>query len=550
MPMNKTKYLFFLILILFVGAGLRLTPLPDFPPALNWDEISHGYNAYSILKTGADEWGQKFPLINFRAYGDYPLPLNLYLTIPFVKLYGLNQNAIRLPHELLGILTILAVYFLTLGITRKRNWSLITALLVAIGPWYVFPSKFVLQSNLSVFLLITSLALFFNREKGKWLLSLSLFILFLSLFAYNSTRIVSPLILLGLIIFYKKEIRGIISWLIISVFAIALPFIFLNPGSGARSQWVFIIDQGAVNRIIELRQHSTLPPALTRLVYNRPVYFVKEFTLNYLGYFSPKYLFLDGGTQYQFSIPGWGLLAPVNLPFFYIGLVLLLIKALRDKNKNYKFILLWLVLAPIPASLTTEKFAVIRSTTMLPLVELISVGGLLWVLRKVRNNNFKIAVAVIYGVLLTAFTENYLLTLVNGYPAKYSEAWQYGYQQAVSYAKANYLKYDKIIITKKYGEPHEYVLFYWPWDPQSYRNDPNLIRYYQTGWYWVDRFDKFYFVNDWQVKDMKLESGGKIDCSNTKCLLITSPGNYPPGWKKLETINFLDGQPAFEIYEN
>ena len=234
MPMNKTKYLFFLILILFVGAGLRLTPLPDFPPALNWDEISHGYNAYSILKTGADEWGQKFPLINFRAYGDYPLPLNLYLTIPFVKLYGLNQNAIRLPHELLGILTILAVYFLTLGITRKRNWSLITALLVAIGPWYVFPSKFVLQSNLSVFLLITSLALFFNREKGKWLLSLSLFILFLSLFAYNSTRIVSPLILLGLIIFYKKEIRGIISWLIISVFAIALPFIFLNPGSGAR----------------------------------------------------------------------------------------------------------------------------------------------------------------------------------------------------------------------------------------------------------------------------------------------------------------------------
>jgi hypothetical protein len=172
------------------------------------------------------------------------------------------------------------------------------------------------------------------------------------------------------------------------------------------------------------------------------------------------------------------------------------------------------------------------------------------VLRKVRNNNFKIAVAVIYGVLLTAFTENYLLTLVNGYPAKYSEAWQYGYQQAVSYAKANYLKYDKIIITKKYGEPHEYVLFYWPWDPQSYRNDPNLIRYYQTGWYWVDRFDKFYFVNDWQVKDMKLESGGKIDCSNTKCLLITSPGNYPPGWKKLETINFLDGQPAFEIYEN
>jgi len=30
---------------------------------LNWDEVSHGYNAYSILKTGKDEWGKTFPLI-------------------------------------------------------------------------------------------------------------------------------------------------------------------------------------------------------------------------------------------------------------------------------------------------------------------------------------------------------------------------------------------------------------------------------------------------------------------------------------------------------
>ena len=129
--------------------------------------------------------------------------------------------------------------------------------------------------------------------------------------------------------------------------------------------------------------------------------------------------------------------------------------------------------------------------------------------------------------------------------------WQYGYKQVVEFTKENYSKYDKIIITKKYGEPHEFFLFFNLWDPVKFREDPNLIRFNQSGWYWVDRFDKFYFVNDWQMGQLKLESGGEIDCLDSKCLLITSPGNIPPGkWSKIETINFLDGKSAFEIYAN
>jgi hypothetical protein len=127
----------------------------------------------------------------------------------------------------------------------------------------------------------------------------------------------------------------------------------------------------------------------------------------------------------------------------------------------------------------------------------------------------------------------------------------------VDYARDNYQKYDKIIVTKKYGEPHEFFLFFWPWDPAKYKADPNLIRFYQSGWYWVDSFDKFYFVNDWQITpglnmDFMLESGKTVSCKTpeTRCLLITSPGSYSAGWNKLETINFLDGKPDFEILEN
>jgi len=67
----------------------------------------------------------------------------------------------------------------------------------------------------------------------------------------------------------------------------------------------------------------------------------------------------------------------------------------------------------------------------------------------------------------------------------------------------------------------------------------------------------FVFVNDWQINEegtgvslFNLESRGVVDCLIDKCLLITSPGNVPDEWGKIETINFLSGDPAFEIYEN
>jgi 4-amino-4-deoxy-L-arabinose transferase-like glycosyltransferase len=128
----EKRDLSFLVIIIILGFVLRFAFLTYNPPSLNWDEVSHGYNAYSLLKTGMDQWGQKFPIFNFRAYGDHPTTLNLYLTIPFIAILGLTEFAMRFPHAILGTLTIISVYFLTLGITKKRNLSLLSAFLAAI----------------------------------------------------------------------------------------------------------------------------------------------------------------------------------------------------------------------------------------------------------------------------------------------------------------------------------------------------------------------------------------------------------------------------------
>lgn len=561
----KRNYL--LLIILLFSTFLRFYNFNSFPPSLNWDEVSHGYNAYSILKTGMDEWGKRFPIINFRAYGDYPLTLNLYLTIPFIKFIGLNQFSIRLPHMILGVLTVLASYFLALGIFKKKNYALLTSLLVAIDPWFLFPSRGVFQSNISVFLLITSAALFFNRERKKLFLPLSLFILLLTLFSYHSTRIFSPMMLISILFIYRdnlisyskiKKVYGALILGITSIFLISLAFIFLNPESRARSQWVFLVDEGAINKINEQRYLSTLPQELKRFVYNKPLYILENFTSNYVKYFSPKYLFFKGGTQYQFSNPKFGLLLLPNLIFFYIGLLFIIYKGFVKKERNYLFIFSWIILAPVVASITKEQYAVLRSTTMLPIPEILSVLGFYFIFDFVKKKKVVGRIFFITYVLSLLFCLYiYSKDTLTDYVKNYSWSWQYGYKEVTNYVKNNYLSYDKIIITKKYGEPHEFIIFFWTWDPREYISNKNLVRFNQSGWYWVDSFDKFYFVNDWEIpkdknEDFMLESGAIVNCSleEIKCLLVTSPDNYPKGWNKLDEINFLDGKSAFEIYEN
>ena len=488
----------FLILIVLLAAALRFYGITQAPPSLNWDEVSHGYNAYSILKTGKDEWGKMFPLANFRAYGDYPLPLNLYLIIPFIAGLGLNEISIRLPHAILGTLTILMVFFFAFGLSKNKKFALLTSFLVAITPWYLFTSRYVIQANLSIFLLIASMAAFFNRDKYKFLSPFSIILLFLSLFAYHTTRIFSPILLLALIFVFRKKLN-LHFFLLTILFYVVFALLIINPDARARAKFVFLLNEGAITKIEEARNISKFNPLVKRLIFNRVTYFASEFSKNYIDYFSPDFLFIKGGTQYQFSVPQTGLIYLVCLPFFYLGLWQLIKKA-KAGEANEKFLLLWLILAPIPASLTNERFAVLRATTMLPLPEvLIAIG--VFVFSNFLKNKGKIIIPLFVVALLMSL-EIYLNGYFKGYRINYSWAWQYGYKEVVDYAKQNYSKYDKIIVTKKYGEPHEFFLFFMPWDPNKYQNDPNLIRFYQSDWYWVDRFDKFFFVNDWQIPKM------------------------------------------------
>src|SRR3989339_2190313 len=98
-------------LILALSFLLRVVALDKYPVGFTPDEASFGYDAYSILKTGKDQWGNAFPLV-LKSFGDYKAPIYAYLTIPSVSIFGLTKFAVRLPNALLGSLAVYVVYLL------------------------------------------------------------------------------------------------------------------------------------------------------------------------------------------------------------------------------------------------------------------------------------------------------------------------------------------------------------------------------------------------------------------------------------------------------
>ena len=533
-------------LIFTLALFLRIYNLDKNPPSLNWDEVSHGYNAYSILITGKDEWGVFLPWSNIRAYGDYPLPVYTYLTIPWIALFGLNEFAIRVTSAIFGSLLTFSTYFLSKKILKSEIFGLIGAFLMALSPWSLMLSRQVTQSIPAISLASFGLLFFLKGIGGKkrWIITGSI-LMGLSAYAYHNTRILVPVLFLILIILFRKFFlqnkKILVATLIIgAVFFLPLVFVLTSKEGTARSAWVGILDSGAINYLNDSRGKSNLPEVVAKFIYNKPVYFGFKAVSNYLGYFNPIYLGFEGGSQYQLSLPHFGLIYPVELPFFYVGLIYLIWRFRKADNFN-KFILIWLILAPIPAAVTRDAYHVGKSSTMLPVLTIVTLIGLSLTINYLKKNltNLVTFVWLLFflgvGITFVIYQINYYVD----YPRDYSFSWQYGYRQVVEYVNKETSHYNKVVFTKKYGEPHEYFLFYSKYNSELYRNDPKLIRYEKTNWFWVDGFSKYVFMNEWEIKE-KLKN-------ETDVLLVTDPGNYPNGAKVLKRINFLNGQTAFEI---
>jgi 4-amino-4-deoxy-L-arabinose transferase-like glycosyltransferase len=184
--LKKYSPAIFLIITLIVGAFFRFSKLGSSPSGLYVDEASIGYSAFSVLKTGRDEYGKTLPIL-FRSFSTFQSPVYTYLTVPFIYLFGLSPFSTRLPSALFGTLSIILIYFIAKQLFLESNsnddtkektleteiFAQCAAFFMAISPWHIQYSRTAYESNIALFFLLLGSLMFFYALRRPWLFTFS-----------------------------------------------------------------------------------------------------------------------------------------------------------------------------------------------------------------------------------------------------------------------------------------------------------------------------------------------------------------------------------------
>ncbi|MBU2544318.1 glycosyltransferase family 39 protein [Patescibacteria group bacterium] len=547
------KHFVIIGIILLSALFLRIYKVDQIPPSLSWDEVSIGYNAYSILKTGRDEHGRFLPLDAFAAYGDYKPPLAIYFTVPFVAVFGLNELSVRLPSALFGTLTVLMTYFLVKELFSKKLYRLYrlstfdlpttAMLLLAISPWHINMSRAGFEANIALFFIILGVyfILLAREKRAYWYVAWIPFVA--SVYTFNSARYFAPLFALVLFLFFLKDIKKhwkeFITGVIIAL-VILLPIVphLLSKEARLRFAEVNIFTDSSVVATANERMAYDGNSLLSKIVHNRRL----GYTLSYLRHFAdnlqPSFLFIQGDGNPKFSTRAVGQLYIIEAPLIAMGIL----SMFSAYPKIAWILILWIILAIFPAATARETPHALRILNSLPTWQIFIAFGIMrlvnFEIKVIRKYNKIIRYSIIaillcvYGFSVGYYVHNYY----SHYAKKYSGEWQYGYREAVQYAESVKDRYDTIVLTKQIGRPYMYTLFYGRYDPQ-YFLDTKDAYFDIAGFYNVDGFGKYRFV-----------SGGALDYPG-RVLYILPPTHVPDNIDVLNTIRRVDGESALVIFQ-
>lgn len=544
----KNKLLF---LILILAAVLRLWGLGKVPSSPDWDEASLGWNAYSIMETGKDEYGKSFPLV-LRSFDDYKPAIYAYLAILPIKVFGLNTFAVRLPAALLGILAILLVYFLIKelfdGSRIAYRLSLITCFLLAISPWHLHFSRIAFESNIGLFFDILIALCFLKGLKKPGLLLLAAFFAGLNIYVYQAEKVFTPLLVLALFLIWRKELLvvkrkyligsitvGVLMLIPFFYMTLTMPQIFLRAkGTSFASDQTTFLSRNA-ERLVRDRQDNDF---LGLILDNRRLTYGITFISGYLSHFDFNWLFITGDDT-RHHAPGMGILYLWELPFLLWGIYGLIFSKASRYTKIFVFA--WLFLAPIPASFSSGAPHAVRTIRMLPIPQILIGFGLisLFDFLKQRQKFVRLVVVCFLSLIVlfnvTYFLDQYFVQLNQ----LTSASWQYGYKQAVKEVASIEDRYQKIVVSNQphLDQSYMFFLFYLKYPPIDYQKSGGTI----SGGF-AETHKGFYKYTFRSIEWDKEEK-------NQQVLYVGRPSDFPEGVKVIKTINFLDGQPAIKIVE-
>ena len=528
-----------------VASVLRFYQLGSVPPSPDWDEAALGYNAYSILQTGKDEYNQPFPVV-LRSFDDYKPALYVYLAIPPIKVFGLNVFSVRLPSAIFGILTVLATYFLVKELFKRDDLALLSAFLLAISPWHIQFSRVAFETNVGLAFNIFMVLFFIKGLKRPWLLSLSAVFSTFAIYTYQSEKVFTPLLVLTLCIVYYKSLlklskKYILAAGIIGAIAIMpmISYISTNKGALDRAQATLAFSDKTTylkQNIVRLKYDQESGDLLGKIFDNRRVLYLKTGISGYISHFDLNWLFITGDID-RHHAHSMGLLYMWELPFILLGIYSLLFN-FRFENwdkRSLQLIFAWFFIAPLPAAFTSGVPHAVRTINFLPTYQVFTAVGILLFFRHLSKTKLKIATIKLTHLIYATFSVVVLLNFfyyIDNYFVQQnyfqSKEWQYGYREAVEYVNENEDRYEKIVVSdhEPLDQSHIFFLFYKRYPPQNYMNNGQ-------------RIEKYEFRSiDWSKED-----------KSSAILYIGRPNDFDENAKVIKTINYLNGEPAIKIVE-
>jgi 4-amino-4-deoxy-L-arabinose transferase-like glycosyltransferase len=467
--MTKKREIIILLIVILIGVFLRFYQFGSNPASLYWDEAAIALDAYSIGEHGQDIHGLPYLQAILASYGDFKAPILIYLASLSVKIFGMSALAIRLPVALFSVLSIYLVYLLAKELLnfnevlakRYKLMPLLAALMVSISPWSVHFGRIAFESSLSVAFLLLALLFFLkavNKRSGYFLIS-TLFAV-LATYTYYSLRAIIPLFFLALLITFFKEIKHQKVWLILamSLFVFLIIPIFRSPYYEA-SQAYRLNNNNLIHptqAIAESSQylekyHSSF---FAKIFYHRYLFMARDFLINMSTHFDPQFLFLKGDSNLRQHSGYLGEFFLVTLPFYVWG-IFLLFKNLRSKLAW--FLLFFMILAPIPASLVYEVPHASRAIYLFVPFSILIAWGL--------NEAYLLKNKIFLSLVLPLIVINALIyysDYFNHYVKRSSQAWLYSYNQLAIYLKDHYQEYSDIEISEYYWFPDIFIYYHFP----------------------------------------------------------------------------------------
>ncbi len=518
---------YWIIGIMLAAGLLRFWHITQVPPALNSDEVAIGYNAYSILKTGRDEYAIQYPL-TFRSFDDYKMPVYVYMVAAGMKVFGFGDFAVRFPSAFFGTLTVLLTYFLVKELFKRQDIANVSAFLLAVSPWSVQFSRAGYEANVAVLFIVLGVYFFLRKS-----FILSSVVFSFSVWTYLTPRIFVPLLVLGLALIYaedlwKKKLAVGLSILVGVVLLLPIIRMSLSSQGQMRATGVsaFANPDDLKKSVSRIALDNSRGLRIFTIADNRRVTYAITFLRGYFSHFDPNFLFLDKSID-KYRAPDVGLLYLFEFPILLAGAYVLV----RKWSRSSAALFYWVIAAPVAAAFTLQLPHPVRTLVFLPVFQIISAVGLVAVWNKVRRLRIMIIAVIVLSVVY--YLHQYFVFL----PIENASYWYVGRREMVEKINTVSHGYDTVYVSNSLDFPYIFYLYYSPIDPLTYQRQGGTVS---------GGFDE----QKNHVGTIKFRSISTSLCvSKDRNLFVGLPGEVFKTAPVVDTVYYPDRSPALVFFE-